>query len=179
MNSSFTPAGRFHSPFRIFIRDLKSIQYGDLIDSFHLQRYTAKTPHSMHRQLAIVPLDDWTMLADDWFYTLWHMPTTMQVIEDAAKRGDIYYDLVGDCDESYAFGYFHSGSIVRKVAVASPHFSDQVLETDDGSPFSVESRDRMTNDIEGYVDSIAQFIGIRLPSLGDEVFAFGPSPNMG
>ncbi len=133
----------------------------------------------MQRQLAIVLLDGWTMLADDWHYTLWHMPSTMRVVEDAAKRGDVYYDMVGECDESYAFGYFRSGSIARKVTVASPHFSDQILETDDGIPLAVESDDRMTDDIEKYVDSIAQFIGIRMPKVGDEVLAFGPSQNVG
>ena len=65
-----------------------------------------------------------------------------------------------------AFGYFHSGSIVRKVSVASPHFSDQILEADVGNPLPVESDDRMTGDIEQYVDCIAQSIGIRLPKGG-------------
>lgn len=179
MDSSFTPAGRFHSPFRIFVRDLNSSHYAHLIDALCLHGYKPVKPNSMQRQLAIVPLDGWTMLADDWCYTLWHMPSTMQFVDDAAKRSEIYYDFVGDCDESYEFGYFRSGAIIRKVAVASPHYSDQILETNIGVPLLVENVDRMTDDIEGYVDSIAHFVGIRLPRVGDTVLAFGPSPNMG
>ncbi|MFN9972387.1 MAG: hypothetical protein ACK58T_21105, partial [Phycisphaerae bacterium] len=119
MDTSFTPAGRFHSPFRIFVRDLNASSYARWIDTFGLHKYNPIKPNSMQRQLAIVPLDGWTMLADDWYYTLWHMPLTMQIIADAAKKNDIYYDVVGECDESYEFGYFRSGSLVRKVAVAS------------------------------------------------------------
>ncbi|WP_197355616.1 hypothetical protein [Aureliella helgolandensis] len=179
MNLSFTPAGRFHSPFRIFIRGLNATDHVAFIADCGLHGYRRKESHSLHRQLAIVSLDGWTMFADDWFYTLWHMPTTKQTIKRAADRFDVYYDLVGDCDESYEFGYFCSGKLVREVSVASPHYSDQILVTDDGIPFAIETDDRKTNDIEGYVDAIARCVGIRLPTVEDTVLAFGPTQELG
>ena len=128
----------------------------------------------MDRQLACVELDSWTLFADDWFYTLWHMHTTEPAIRQIATSHRVYTDFVGDCDESYGFSLLQHGDYIRRVRVDSPNCGDQRVTIDTGCPLDVESANRETGDIEGYVDTIAKSVGIRLPHPADRVYAYGP-----
>ena len=128
----------------------------------------------MDRQIAVAELDHWTLFADDWFYTLWHMPTTNDAIREIAMDHRVYTDHVGDCDESYGFSILSDGQYLRRIQVDSPNYDDQQVTIDVGRALEVESGDRRTNDIEAYVDAVARSIDIRLPTPADRIFAFGP-----
>ena len=175
MATSFTPNGRLHSPFRIFVAGLPASNISDVLRLFRLDDYRPKTANSMDRQIAVAELDHWTLFADDWFYTLWHMPTTNDAVREIAMDHRVYTDHVGDCDESYGFAILSAGQYVRRIHVDSPNYSDQKVAIDVGPALNMEPADRCTDDIEGYVDAVARSIGIRLPSPADRIYAFGPS----
>ncbi len=173
MKDLFTPSGRLHTPFRIFVSNLGIDQHYDMIKSLGLTRYKLCDPNLMQRQVIIVALGNWTLFADDLFYTLWNSHLTMHVIAKTAQSHDIYYDIVGDCDESYEFGLYRDGVLIRQIHVASPNYSDQIVKVQTGMPLAVESEDRMTDNIEEYVDTIARFVGVRLPCTDDSLLTYG------
>ena len=79
------------------------------------------------------------MIADDWYYTLWHMKTTRPAIEEIAKRHDIFSFSVGECDLSFDFVLYKKGLLERKYVVESPHFTDRVVVENLGQPMPAES----------------------------------------
>lgn len=177
MTDYFTPYGRLHTPFRIFLRSPTRLEKQEILNAFSLLEYISCTPKSLHRQTWMIDLDDWLLIADDWFYTLWHLHTTRQAIASLALDTDVYFDVVGECDESYGFAIYQNGSLVREVQVDSPNYSDQILKVDHGTRLPVESDSLLTSDIDAYVDKIAEHLGIRLPRIGDKVLAFSPAEN--
>ena len=45
------------------------------------------------------------MVADDWHYTLWHMPSTRPALQALGRGCDVFACSVGDCDRSFDFAY--------------------------------------------------------------------------
>lgn len=126
----------------------------------------------------LIDLDDWLLIADDWYYTLWHLHTTRQTIANFALDSDVYYDMVGDSCESYGFAIYRNGCMVREVQVDSPQYNNQIPRIDNGPRLPVEGDTLLVPDIEAHVDKIAEHVGIRLPHQRDTVMAYCPTSNL-
>lgn len=132
--------GRLHSPFFIFIRQPHGYSEAEILARFELSSYQRTTASSFRGRHAIMcDAGDWTMLADDWYYTLWHMKTTRPAIEAIAEYHELYACSEGDCDRSFDFLHYHKGRLVRKYVVSSPSFSDRVVAHDFGTPLPGEA----------------------------------------
>lgn len=80
------------------------------------------------------------MLADDWLYQLWYMPSKRATIEALAKSRDLFAYYVGECDLSYGYQLYRNGQLAREFIVDSPRFNDQVVTTDFGERLVFEPR---------------------------------------
>lgn len=136
-------SGHLHAPFFIYFRREPQLSDKQILEHFGLNAYqsVAKLPPGS-TYAVIAEAGDWTLLADDWLYQLWHMPSTKNAIESLAKTRDVFAWSLGDCDQSYEYAVYRNGALVRQLVVDSPHFDDQVVRLDIGEqlPFESESQ---------------------------------------
>jgi hypothetical protein len=163
--------GHLHAPFFIYFRREPLLSDKQILAHFGLHAYhsTAKLPPSS-TYAVITDAGDWTLLADDWLYQLWHMPSTRNAIKLLAKTRDVFAWSIGDCDQSFEYTIYRNGELVRQYIVDSPHFDDQVVRIDFGDRLPFESElhdlpieqkmDRFCSDIG--INTIVQRDGLRL-----------------
>jgi len=143
MSSGQAAASELHVPYYIFLKCAGRYADADLLRRFGLVNYCrVPADNTQHlRQHAILADDGpWTLLADDWYYTLWHLPTTRPMLEELAQQCDVFACSVGDCDRSFDFVYYRDGRLVRKYVVTDPHFRGRVLVQNVGYPLLWRSR---------------------------------------
>jgi hypothetical protein len=77
MASSLFIDGELHAPHFIFLRCAGQYSDAELLGRFGLPTYrpTKEAPR-LGRYAILADDGEWTMIADDWYYTLWHMPST-------------------------------------------------------------------------------------------------------
>ena len=121
MTTSLIIHGQLHSPAFIFVRRPHEFADADLLTRFGLHNYerTESVPQ-FERYAILADAGTWTLLADDWHYTIWHMPTTGPTIEDLASTHDVFACSVGDIDRSFDFVYYRNAALVREYVVSDP-----------------------------------------------------------
>ncbi|MCB9925525.1 MAG: hypothetical protein H6822_25470 [Planctomycetaceae bacterium] len=166
--------GCLHSPFFIFIRQPHGYSDTEILALFKLssyQRSTEPTPHGRHAIMA--DAGDWSMLADDWYYTLWHMKTTRPVIEGLAEYHEVYICMEGDCDRSFDFVHYRKGKLARKYVVSSPSYSNRVVAEDFGTPLPGEAA-LLKNDGYNIGIELAGTLGIKNRFTDDDLRIYTP-----
>jgi hypothetical protein len=163
MPTSLIIQGQLHSPYFIFVRRPHEFADADLLTRFGLHNYErTKSVAQLGRYAILADAGTWTLLADDWHYTLWHMPTTGSTIEDLAATHDVFACSVGDIDRSFDFVYYRNAALVRKYAVSDPHMKGRKMVNNIGEPLPAE-----TEVVTGEYDEIsivlrlAESIGIK------------------
>ena len=122
MTTSLIINGQLHSPYFIFVRRPHEFADADLLTRFRLHNYErTESVAQLDRYAIVADAGTWTLLADDWHYTLWHMPTTGQTIEDLAATHDVFACSIGDIDQSFDFVYYRNAALVRKYVVSDPY----------------------------------------------------------
>jgi hypothetical protein len=115
--------GQLHAPYFIFVRCAARCSDADVLRWFGLSTYCPTNSPRLHGRHAILADDgQWMMIADDWHYTLWHMPTTRPTLQKLARSYDVFAGSVGDCDDSFDFVYYQRGQLVRRYVVDDPDF---------------------------------------------------------
>jgi hypothetical protein len=106
---------------------------------------------------------DWTVIADSWYYLLWHWTRPPLAIDALARDYELYVCFVGDSDMAYAFEYHKNGTLRRKHVVDSPKFDDQIVTADFGEPLQAEA-DIWDRDIDDAIriQLLAESLGIPL-----------------
>jgi hypothetical protein len=169
---SFIINGDLHSPYFIFIRCRKLYRDTEVLSHFgigHYQRASDVTPHTYARYAILADAGEWTLIADDWYYTLWHMPGTRDAIAQLGKSFDIFACSVGDSDDSFDFVYYRDGRMVRKHVVVDPEYRDGVVKESFGSPLSGEYETGKLPDYLPYVLEIARGLGIDPPHSEEQL----------
>lgn len=166
----------FHSGFFIFIRHPHGYSDADILARFHLVAYR----RSLHvarldRYAAVSDDGEWTMLADDLYYTLWHMSTTQSAIEDIAKYHDVFVCLEGDCDRSFHYTYFRNGQPARRYEVSSPRYSDRIVVHSTGPLLPGEST-LLENDGDYIGLALAETLGIKAHLTIADLRIYSPAP---
>jgi hypothetical protein len=169
--------GSLHTPYFIFARCAG--RYGDdqLLNRFDLGDYLPVTSIPPYGRYAILADDGrWVMIADDWFYTLWHKKTTRPAIEELASQCDVFACSVGDCDHSFDFVYYRNGRLVRKHVVADPDFRGGKVVENIGEPLAGEAAAFEKKDDElNIVLTIAGSLGIKTNYSEGEVRLYATS----
>lgn len=85
-------------------------------------------------QLIVLKAKDWLVIADNWFYTLYHEARKRPVFEEIYKQFEVFTFTTGDRDWSYDFLYANKGTVIREFFVTG----DSKISKDFGNRFSVE-----------------------------------------
>lgn len=131
--------GRLHAPYVVALR---STQPSDrqLLEALNLAGCEPSAPGSPHETLFLGRSGGWTLVVDDWFCTLWHLYRDHGVERALARRwGVVFSTFVGDADQAYGLDHFRGEAHLRSRFVASPKFTDRVLERDFGDPLPGET----------------------------------------
>ena len=131
--------GRLHSGHFVCIRDHQRIGDVEILDRLGIseyQRLTDKKPNGPY--VVLFDAGTWTVIADSWYYNLWHSPQTRLAIDALARAYDLYVCSVGDCDLSYSIEYHENGTLRRKHVVDAPGLNDQIVTADFGEPLHAE-----------------------------------------
>ena len=177
MSSGQATASELHVPYYIFLKCAGRYADADLLRRFGLANY-CRVPAASAQQLrqhAILADDGpWTLLADDWYYTLWHLPTTRPLLEELAQECDVFAGSIGDCDHSFDFVHYRGGRLVRKYVVTDPHFRGRVLVQNVGYPLPGEADALRHQDEAQVVQAIASNLGIRTRYALHELRYYAP-----
>src|SRR4051794_24185869 len=95
--------GELHAPYFIFLRCADKYSDLEILRQFMLLKYRPTALPAIDRYAIIANDTQWTMIADDWFYTMYHMPSTRLAVELLAKDFDVFTCAVGDSDHSFEF----------------------------------------------------------------------------
>jgi hypothetical protein len=152
--------GRLHAPYFIFVAGRHSD--ADLLRHFGLPTYRLSGSAQRLRRYAILADDrQWTMIADDWFYTLWHMPSTRPAVRALGQVCDVFACSVGDCDHSFDFEYYRDSQLVRHYVVEDPEIRGGRVVINKGKRLPGEKAAFREGDELNIVLGVAASLGIR------------------
>src|SRR5262245_61293873 len=107
--------GRLHSPFFIFIKHPHGYSDFDILARFQLGSYRrSRATSRLGRRAIMADAGSWTLLADDWYYTLWHLEPTWAAIEELGRSHEVFACSVGECDLSFDYVHYQEGRLKRK-----------------------------------------------------------------
>jgi hypothetical protein len=169
--------GRLHAPYFIFLRCAGRYSDSDLLQRFGLADYRPRKGLPDRGRYAILAADgQWSLIADDWRYTLWHKPSTRPALVALAETCDVFACSVGDCDRSFDFVYYRDARLVRRFVVADPHFQGGVVVEDMGQPLPGEATAFQQSDEFTIVLGIANSLGIKTDFSERDLRAYAPPP---
>src|SRR5262249_8240553 len=91
MSDSLFVRGQLHAPYFIFVRCAGKYSDADLLLRLGLSAYRrTKTARYLGHYAIVADDGQWTMIANDWYYTLWHMPSTRPALEELGRNCDVF-----------------------------------------------------------------------------------------
>lgn len=115
----------------IYVRSSGALNDRQLLNEFGLSSYVAARDLPAHRRHALIASDgSWTVLADDWWYTVWNdglNPETApnnnsdwsealrKTLEQLAQSFDVFATFIADADCSYSFRLYLDGRLRRHL----------------------------------------------------------------
>jgi hypothetical protein len=172
--------GELHAPYFVFIRSGQQYPDAEMLNRFHLSGYERNDPPARAtRYVLLADLGEWTLIADDWFYTLWHLSGTRDVIAELGSRFELFACSVGDSDDSYDFVYYRGGELLRKHVVIDPRYDGGVIQESFGAPLSGEGPAGTLPKLQDYLPyvlGIARRLGIRPPESDQQLRRYVPGP---
>ena len=162
MTTSLFVEGELHAPYFMFLRCAGRHSDADLLRRFELTSYRpTKSAPRLGRYAILADDGEWTMIADDWYYTLWHKQSTRPALAALAETCDVFACSVGDCDRSFDFVYYRDARLVRKYVVADPDFRGGSVVENVGEPLPDESAAFGQTDEVRIVLCVAASLGIK------------------
>ncbi len=157
--------GTIHSPYFIFIRCTGKYSDRELLSKFELNAFhRAKYISLFDRCIYITEDINWIHIADDDYYTLWHMSSIRDSIKQIANDHDVFLCWVGDIDRSYGFTYYSQGNLVRQYVVEcqGAGFDNLVVTENLGKHLPGENKALKVSGEFEKVLSIAKSLGINM-----------------
>lgn len=176
MENSLFVHGELHTPYFIFIRSAGDLSDGDLLRRFGLSNYHRTQQASRFGPYTILAdAGQWTLIADDWLYTLWHKASTQPAMAEIAETHDLFACSVGDCDQSFDFVYYRNSQLVRKYVVDDPDFRGGKVVENFGNPLPGEDNSfRNCGELE-IVLGIAASLGIKTHYTERDIRVYTPT----
>lgn len=175
MSASHLINGRLYSPYLICIRSEGYFSDADLLSLFGLHGYHPPAdPDRFRRHALLVDAGAWTVLADDWYYTLWNMSETRPTIAALGESWDVFACSVGDTDRSFDFVYYQGSQLVRRYVVEDPHARGRVVVVDEGNPLPGEAAAFSATNGTERVLGVAQSLGIPTVYNEQDVRVYAP-----
>ena len=172
----YTKSGSLFSPFFIFIRCAGDYSDADFLAQFGV-RDSMRIPEPDHndRFAAISDSYGWKMLADDWRYTLWHMPSTRPQLQKMAVFYDVLAGSIGDCDRSYELTYYQDGKLARHLVMEDSHLRGRGPTTDLGQALPGEFIPDDSVDPLMVILRVAEELGLDGHRKEAEIRFYGPT----
>jgi len=162
MTQSLFIEGHLHSPYFIFVRAYGRYSDTDLLHLFGLADYHRNTSEGRPTRYAIIAHDGtWSMIADDWHYTLWHERSTRDTLEELGQSYDVFAASIGDSDHSFDFVYYCDGRLARRYVVDDTYCHGRQVMEDMGEPLPGEETAIKESDERDIVLGVAASLGIR------------------
>ncbi|MEN0050069.1 MAG: hypothetical protein AAF806_23600 [Bacteroidota bacterium] len=112
-------------------------------------------------QLLVLKTNNWLVIADNWFYTLYHEARKRPIFEKLYQQFEVFTFTTGDSDWSYDFLFADRGKVIREFVVTG----DSKISKDFGVTFPVELPfDKKRLDFEVIIP-IAYHLGINLDEV--------------
>src|SRR5688572_9450941 len=161
----FLKWGFLHTPFMIYIRSYNTLSDENFMTLFGLRDYQKTFPPlpSIGWHVVFENDTEWTHIADDYRYTLWHSPRTTAAIEELSRSYDVFRCSIGDIDESFEFEYLRNGNRIRKFIFEHDVFKKtQIVTVDKGQRLQGEPAelDDLKSSAEKMFPTITQALGI-------------------
>ncbi|MBE2225625.1 MAG: hypothetical protein IAF02_29075 [Anaerolineae bacterium] len=164
----FLKWGYLHTPFMIYVRSYNSISDQDFLKLLGLQGYQKAHPPLPDIKWHVVFANDseWTHIADDFRYTLWHNPKTDEAIAKLSQSYDLFHCSIGDIDNSFDFAYYRNSKLVRRFVFENDVFKKTEIVTENigakllGEPESFEDLKSAAFDNLAFFPTITQALGI-------------------
>ncbi len=167
------PHGVLHTPFVIAIRN-RNLGDEPLLAWMGRADYRPAEPRLTHPRVYLTEDAEWTLIADDWAYTLFHWCREHR-LRDAARWGEVFAFWVGDADRGYGFSHYVNGERRREYIVDSPHFDDRVVVADEGPRLAAESAAlHSQEDATVIVWTLAASLGIETDHRNKRLRCYGP-----
>lgn len=168
--------GCISSPYLICIRADGALSDATLLQLFGLLDYTrVELARARRRRAVLVDAGEWTVLVDDWHYTLWHMPGTRPMIASLGASWDVFAGSVGDSDHSFDFVYYRGGRLVRRYVVVDPHYRrGGEVAVDEGDPLPDEATALREADESQKVLAVARAVGVPTAYNERDVRVYAP-----
>ena len=158
----FLQTGEVHSPFFLFIRHSPNPSDQDILDALGLDAYGLIEPDDIHHRphLVIGHTDNWTVVADDYSYTLWHSERTTHAIATYAARVEgAFICRWPDVDETFAFSVWRRGECVRSFDLVKPGWSEPVTLEESGQKLEIETEELASQSAEDRLKTISGELG--------------------
>jgi len=149
----------------IYVRSYNTLSDQDFMKLLGLQGYHKASPPLSWDVSHVVFANDseWTHIADDYGYTLWHSPKTAGAIAELSASFDIFRNSIGDIDYSFEFEYHQSGKLVRKFVFDHDVFKGtEIVTADTGTKLfgEPETFSDLKTSAEKMLPTITQALGI-------------------
>ena len=161
----FLKWGFLHTPFMIYVRSYNTLSDEDFMSLFGLRDYQKISPPLpfIGRHVVFANDTEWTHIADDYRYTLYHSPQTVEAIEELSKSYDVFSCSTGDIDESFELEYYQNKNLVRKLVFKHDVVKNtQIVSVDTGTklPGEPAALDGLKVSAEKMFPTITQTLGI-------------------
>ena len=118
--------------------------------------------------------NQWTLIADDWLYTLWHMPSTRPALISLAESCDVFACSVGDSDQGFDFVYYENSRLIRRYVVEQHYDHPKRVVEDIGVPLPGEASAFEQSDELKIVLAIASSLGIKTDYTEQDLRVYTP-----
>ena len=138
----FLPTGELHSPFLFFFSHSPLPSDQAILQALGLDEYKLIEAEDIHHRPHVVigHTDNWTVVADDYYYTLWHSERTTHAIETyAATLNDAFICRWPDVDETFAFSLWRRGTCLRSFDLIQEGWTGPVRFEESGEKLEIET----------------------------------------
>ena len=164
--AAFLSTGELHAPFIIFFRSAELTTDDEVLDRLQLRGYRGT---ELHEQVTGEPwviigeLNDYTIVADDWSYTLWHAERIGGVVtEFALNTSELFCYRLPDVDHTFDFDHFRNGKLERSYHLDPDGWTNPPILTTTGTPLPFETEDLAAEDSMDRPRKVASRLGFDL-----------------
>lgn len=123
----------YDSPYYIFIKDESELSFLNLLRKYNIDyklNIGEANPRLNQFEFYILPSDEWIVIMDNWWYSLYHLNKQYQFIDELGDDYEMFQFVVGDSDYSYEFKYHRKGKLVRHYEVSNSSYKKRELKTE-------------------------------------------------
>lgn len=161
--SAFLKTGEVHSPFFVFIRHSHSPSDKSILKALGCGGYrlvAPDKPHSARCHLVIGHSEDWVVVADDYYYSLWHSEKDTRLIESYVQGfEEAFVCRWSDVDDTFSFSHWKEGECIRSYALIQDGWTTPIWLEESGPRLPVETNELASVSVDEQLRDICKGLG--------------------